>query len=166
MARFIVLEDADPDAVRNAIAELVGDGALIERSWQVPRIGTTVCVGRVANVDDAGRAVLAAVRGARLVISAEAARDVIDQLCDDLRRLGDLDHRVGPSPMPGLSLEQRALLAQLLAGATLGQAARTLHLSRRTADRRLAAARTALGARSTAEALRIVAELGLDPARR
>jgi DNA-binding CsgD family transcriptional regulator len=91
---------------------------------------------------------------------------VIDQLCDDLRRLGDLDHRVGPSPVPGLSLEQRALLAQLLAGATLGQAARTLHLSRRTADRRLAAARTALGARSTAEALRIVAELGLDPARR
>jgi DNA-binding CsgD family transcriptional regulator len=166
MARFIVLEDAAADAVREAIAESTADGALVERSWRVAHTGTTVCVGRVANVADAGHAVLAAVRGARLVISAEAPRDVIDQLCDDLRRLGDLDHRVGPSPTPGLSAEQRALLAHLLAGATLGQAARTLHLSRRTADRRLAAARAALGARTTAEALRIVAELGLDPARR
>jgi DNA-binding CsgD family transcriptional regulator len=165
MPRFIVLEDADAGAAQAAIAELAGDGALIERSWRVPRGRTTVCVGRIANVDDAGRAVLAAVRGARLVISADAPRDVIDQLCDDLRRLGDLDHRVGQSPAPVLSVEQRALLAQLLAGATLGQAARTLHLSRRTADRRLAAARAALGARTTAEALRVVAELGLGPTR-
>jgi DNA-binding NarL/FixJ family response regulator len=64
-----------------------------------------------------------------------------------------------------LSAEQRALLGQLLGGATLGQAARALHLSRRTADRRLAAARAALEARTTAEALRRAAELGVDPAR-
>jgi DNA-binding CsgD family transcriptional regulator len=165
MARFIVLEDASAELVREAIAESAGDGAVVEHSWRVARTGTTVCVGRVANVDDAGRAVLAAVRGARLVISADAPRQVMDQLCDDLRRLGDLDHRVGPSARPVLSVEERALLAQLLAGATLGQAARTLHLSRRTADRRLAAARTALGARTTAEALRLAAELGVQPAR-
>jgi DNA-binding CsgD family transcriptional regulator len=166
MARFIVLEDADAETVRRAIADWTVDGAVVEPGWRVLRTGTTVCVGRVANVDDAGLAVLAAVRGARLVISVDAPRAVIDQLCDDLRRLGDVDHRVGPALAPVLSAEQRALLAHLLAGATLGQAARTLHLSRRTADRRLAAARTALGARTTAEALRVVAESGLEPADR
>lgn len=165
MARFIVLEDASAEGVREAVAELAGDGAVVERSWRVLRTGTTVCVDRVANIDDAGRAVLAAVRGARLVISAHAPREVIDQLCDDLRRLGDVDHRIGPSRRPVVSTVERALLAQLLTGATLGQAARTLHLSRRTADRRLAAARTALGARTTAEALRLAAELGVQPAR-
>jgi DNA-binding CsgD family transcriptional regulator len=123
-----------------------------------------VCVDRIETVEDAGRAVLAAVRGARVVVDAAAPRDVIDQLCDDLRRLGELDHRIGPAPDPALSAQERALLAQLLAGATLGQAARALHLSRRTADRRLASARAALGARTTAEALRAAAELGVEPA--
>lgn len=166
MARHIVLEDASAEDVREAVAELTGDGAMVEHSWRVPRTGTAVCVEKVANMDDAGQAVLAAVRGARLVISVDAQRQVIDQLCDDLRRLGDVDHRVGPSRGPVLSSEERALLAQLLAGSTLGQAARTLLLSRRTADRRLAAARTALGARTTAQALRAAAELGVEPALR
>jgi DNA-binding NarL/FixJ family response regulator len=163
-ARFIVLENATVEAVREAIDDLSGDGAVVQYNWRARPTGTTVFADRVANVDDAGRAVLAAVRGARLVISADAPRQVIDQLCDDLRRLGEVDHRIEPSRRPVLSLEERALFAQLLAGATLGQAARTLHLSRRTADRRLAAARTALGARTTAEALRIAADLGLEPA--
>jgi hypothetical protein len=44
-------------------------------------------------------------------------------------------------------------LAQLTEGRSLAQAARLLHLSQRTAERRLAAARKALGARTTAEAL-------------
>jgi len=146
------------------VAELAADGTEVVHGWRTPRDRVVVCVDRVATVQDAGAAVLAAVRGARLVLDAVAPREVIDQLCDDLRRLGTLDHRIGPPSRPVLSAEERALLAQLLAGATLGQAARTLHLSRRTADRRLASARSTLGARSTAEALLLASELGVQPA--
>ena len=120
----------------------------------------------VADRQDAVDAVLAAVRGADLVITATAKRDVIDQLCDDLRRLGTVEHRVEPraeSPAPALSPDERALLSALLGGASLGEAAAALHLSRRTADRRLAAARRALGASSTAEALVLATQAGLRP---
>jgi DNA-binding CsgD family transcriptional regulator len=168
MAQFIVLEGAGGAAVDAAAAELAADGRAVVRGWVAPGPGRTVCVGRVSDVRDASAAVLAAVRGARLVADADAPREVIDQLCDDLRRIGDVDHRIGrsavPAPGAALSGEQRALLAHLLAGATLGDAARSLHISRRTADRRLAAARAALAARSTAEALRRAAELGVEPA--
>lgn len=165
MPQFIVLEQADAAAVDAALAELTADGAEVVRGWRPPRDGVVVCVGRVETVQDAGAAVLAAVRSARLVLDAIAPREVIDQLCDDLRRLGTLDHRIGPSSRPVLSAEERALLAQLLTGATLGQAARALHLSRRTADRRLASARMTLGAGSTAEVLLLAAELGVQPAK-
>jgi DNA-binding CsgD family transcriptional regulator len=164
MSRYVVLEEASAAAVQSAAAELAADGAEIVRGWRVPRSARVVCVGRVETIEAAGQAVLAAVRGARLVIDAAAPRDVIDQLCDDLRRIGELDHRIGSARRPALSGQERALLAHLLAGATLGQAARALHLSRRTADRRLASARAALGARTTAEALLVAAELGVEPA--
>ncbi|HKC27720.1 MAG TPA: helix-turn-helix domain-containing protein, partial [Jatrophihabitans sp.] len=62
--------------------------------------------------------------------------------------------------------EHCALLARLLAGDTLGEAARALHISRRTADRRLAAARRALGVDSTPAALRLAAQLGIAHPRR
>lgn len=49
--------------------------------------------------------------------------------------------------------DQRRLLALLGRGFTVREAARRLHLSRRTADRRLADARAALGAATNAEAV-------------
>jgi len=52
-----------------------------------------------------------------------------------------------------LTPEGLRLLGLLVEGFSLGEAAGSLHLSRRTADRRLAAARRALGAATTAEAL-------------
>jgi DNA-binding NarL/FixJ family response regulator len=52
-----------------------------------------------------------------------------------------------------LTGEERRLLELLAAGQALGEAAEALHLSRRTADRRMAAARGKLGVRSTAEAV-------------
>jgi DNA-binding CsgD family transcriptional regulator len=110
--------------------------------------------------------VLAAVSGAGLVVDAVAPRDVIDRLCDDLRRIGAVDHRIGASDHPALGAQERALLAELLAGASLGEAARRLHMSRRTADRRLAAARSALGCATTAAALRAASRLGVRPAAR
>jgi len=164
VTRFVVLEDADPDDLRDAIAELSADGAAVVHGWRPDR-QPAVCVGPVADEGQAAQAVLAAVTGARLVVEARAPREVIDRLCDDLGRIGGLDHRVGGG-RPALTAEERALLAELLAGAALGEAARALHLSRRTADRRLAAARAALGAATTAEALRAAAEVGIRPARR
>lgn len=145
MARFVVLEGP-----ARADAERIAAGGQI-----VP----------VAGKQDAVRAVLTAVQsGTDLVIDASASRNVIDRLCDDLRRLGTVEHRVEPLPAgPALSPDERALLAALLGGASLGGAASALHLSRRTADRRLAAARRALGARSTAEALVLAAQAGIKP---
>ncbi len=49
--------------------------------------------------------------------------------------------------------ESRAVLELLAAGLTLGDAATRLHLSRRTADRRLAQARQVLGVATTAQAV-------------
>jgi DNA-binding NarL/FixJ family response regulator len=115
---------------------------------------------------DAAAAVLAALNGAQLIVEAHASRDVIDRLCDDLRRMGTLEHRVGPATvLPRLSGEQLQLLRCLLAGSSLGQAAAELHISRRTADRRIADIRQLLGASSTSAALVRAVQLGLSAAR-
>lgn len=56
--------------------------------------------------------------------------------------------------------EARALISRLAAGATLGQAAKAVHMSRRTADRRLAQARRALGVERTVVAIAWAHRLG------
>lgn len=166
MSRFVVLEEHSPAAVAEVADELAGDGARIVQGWRKPIPGVQlVCVGSVAAATDAAAAVMCAMGGARLVIAASADRDVIDSLCDDLRHLGELDHRIGRSGQLALPDEHRQLLALLLGGATLGQAAQALHISRRTADRRLAAARELLGAQSTSEAVAAASRLGIRPAR-
>lgn len=164
MTRFVVFEQATPEAVRTAVTALAADRAEVVSGWHPTAGRPTVCVGTVASAADAADAVLAAVGGARLVISADAPREVVDRMCDDLRRLGALDHRPGPAEPSELTEEEAALLALLLGGATLGEAARHLHLSRRTADRRLASARAAFGARGTAEALSRAMQHGIRPA--
>lgn len=162
MSRYIVLEQSTVDDVTAAATELAANGWPIVDGLRPPAGGRAVCVGRIGDGSDAARAVLAAVAGARLVLEASAPREVIDELCDDLRRLGEVDHRlVGSGATPLVTPDERALLELLLGGATIGEAARRLHISRRTADRRLAAARRALAAPTTAEALRAAARLGL-----
>jgi DNA-binding CsgD family transcriptional regulator len=56
--------------------------------------------------------------------------------------------------------DARALIGRIALGDTLGQAARALHLSRRTADRRLAEARRALGVDRTVVAIASAHRLG------
>ena len=64
-----------------------------------------------------------------------------------------------------LTSEERRLLELLARGEALGEAAETLHLSRRTADRRLAAARGKLAVHTTAEAVLVARSLaGEEPA--
>jgi DNA-binding NarL/FixJ family response regulator len=140
-----------------------GDDLLVAVVRSLPAAAADRPVLRVVDEAGASSALLSALDGARLLVHATAERAVVDRLCDDLRRLARVDlvdtsSRVpgprpsagGPPPLPESGAE---LLAALAEGRTLGQAAVALGLSRRTADRRLAATRDALGARSTAEAV-------------
>lgn len=153
-APAIVIEGAAAGAaVERVCAELAARGVQISADWRAAAPGV-VCTGAVGDDRAAEQAVLAALAGAQVVVAATAGRDVIDRMCDDLRRLGPLDHRIDDhGAQPALAAEERALLDRLLAGDSLGEAAAALHLSRRTADRRLASARRALGVTTTAELL-------------
>jgi DNA-binding CsgD family transcriptional regulator len=159
-AEAVVIEGtAANTAVERLCADLAARGLRISSDWRAAAPGL-VCTGVVDDDRSAEQAVLAALAGAQLVVAATGSREVIDRLCDDLRRLGPLDHRINSSGgEPALSAEERALLDRLLAGDSLGQAAAAVHMSRRTADRRLASARTALGVTTTAELLAAAARL-------
>jgi DNA-binding NarL/FixJ family response regulator len=120
-----------------------------------------VCAGVVDGPDAAARALLAAISGAGLILETTADRATVDRLVDDLRRLGPVDHRVGePAAGPNLDPEARAILGLLAEGHSLGEAANLLGLARRTADRRLAAARATFGVERTTEAIAQARRLG------
>ena len=158
MLPYIVIEDSS-EAFEEAVEELRGADWRIASGWNPPRgARKMVCVGRVESAEDAAAALLAVVSGAGVVIEARAEREIIDRLCDDLRRFGRIDHRTA-SRRGRLRLDpdEVALLRLLLDGRTLGDAAAELGLSRRTADRRLSAARRRLGVATTAEALMLAA---------
>ena len=152
MKPLVVVEGSD-GAYADALAEARAAGWTLVSGWKTRR-ADAVCTDVVADADDAAAALLAAVGGAGLVVDARASREIVDRLCDDLRRLGRLDHCVGDAARrPRLTREEQALVTLLLDGATLGEAAGRLELARRTADRRLASVRAKLGVETTAEAL-------------
>lgn len=155
MRRIVVCEGRPEDADELG-EELRAEGWTIRDGWDVSVRAANervACLGDVTSAEDAGRAVLAAVRGATVIVRACGPREVIDHLCDDLRRLGPLEHLTEPRPRHLLDAQQRKLLAHLASGLSLGEAAKRLQIARRTADRRLAAAREALGVTTTAEAI-------------
>jgi DNA-binding NarL/FixJ family response regulator len=124
-----------------------------------PALARAVLVGEVVTARDAVSALLAALDGFGLLIRA-APEDaaILDRLVDDLRRLGPVEHVAEPGSDaeargPILHPEGRAILGLLAEGHSLGEAAHLLGLSRRTADRRLADARSALGVTRTTEAI-------------
>ncbi len=99
-----------------------------------------------------------AASGMRVVIVAEGSGPVLELLVGELRRVGRVTiHRPGepmtfvPDGPPSLPADSRELLTVLADGVSLGEAARQLHMSRRTADRRLADARRALNVSTTAQ---------------
>jgi DNA-binding NarL/FixJ family response regulator len=151
-APLVVVEGVDA-AYEGARAELESEGWRIAFGWGA-RGYRVVCCGPVATDEDAAAAVLAAVEGSGVLALARARRELIDRLLDDLRRLGAVEHRTADRAVgPPLDQTQRRLLELLAEGLPLGTAAQTLHISRRTADRRLAAIRAAYGVTTTAEAL-------------
>jgi DNA-binding CsgD family transcriptional regulator len=149
---------ATSDSLRLLLDDLRGRGHEVvdqplARALGRPPAARLVLVVHVAAVDDVAAAVQAALRGFSLVVVNRAPRDVADELYEDLRRFGRLEVRSLPPPTPGggLSADERELVELLASGVSLGEAASALHISRRTADRRLASARQALGATTTPE---------------
>ncbi|WP_026931633.1 hypothetical protein [Glycomyces tenuis] len=129
--------------------------ALLEPAWDLAE-RRLVAHGPVADEHTASQAVLAAARGAGVV--AVAGGRIALALAADLRRVGPLGLTPGKAePDDGLELdmEQRALLNRLAAGSTIAAAAEAEFVSLRTANRRIAAARSALGVKTTREAVMI-----------
>ena len=156
--RHIVATPADADTV---LRRLTRDGwtprngfALPEGTWDVTA-ARLVLHGRVHDSETLQLAVLAAARGAGIVAVSDTTTDVGRSLVDDLSRLGDVT-RGTDHAAPGtahLADEQRALLERLAAGDTIAAAAAAEFLSLRTANRRIAEARTLFGVRTTREAV-------------
>ena len=118
---------------------------------------SAVALHMVSDLDDARAAVLDAASGLTVVAHVpDASPTLVELLRLDLGRLGGvtvIDNADGPTSDVPLDPQIGALLELLSAGSSLGDAAKALHLSRRTADRRLAEARRLMGARSTAALL-------------
>ena len=148
------------------------DADLSRRGWQVldgfvldgldfdVHDARVVCAGPAATAEDRQAALIAAVRGAGLlVLLPEAPTDGDDEFVADLERLAvsagapGVDWRHEGATPRGLSEEMVALLRALADGATVAEAARRLHMSLRGAHRRLAAARAALGVSTTQQAV-------------
>lgn len=158
--RPLVVVEGSPAAFAAARRRLERAGHRVVEGWR--RSPGAICAGSVATDDDAAEAVLAALAGAGVLVRAAGERTLTDRLLDDLRRLGPVEHvTTEPESRSRLTREELLLLEQLAAGRSLGDAASALHVSRRTADRRLAAARAKLSAASTAEALVAARRLGL-----
>jgi DNA-binding CsgD family transcriptional regulator len=135
--------------------------ALPDEPWDVTP-ARVVLVGLVDDTASAADAVLAAARGAGVVATTEpGCPDVAAVLLADLERIGpvsrDADRPAKPpagdtDPLP-LTEEQRTLLDRLAAGDSIAAAADAEFLSLRTANRRIAQARAALGVRTTRQAV-------------
>jgi len=151
-------------AAEAATARLERDGwHLVDGFEARPALARVVLRGAVASPRDATAALLSALDGFGLFVRTSADDAIVDRLVDDLRRLGPVHHDTLSSAAPvdaPITAEGSAILAFLADGHTLGEAATRLGLSRRTADRRLAEARAALGVTRTTEAIAWAARKG------
>jgi hypothetical protein len=159
--RYLVRTPTDATAV---LRRLTRDGwhsrdgfALPDPTWDVAD-RRLVLFGRVPDLETAELAVLAAARGAGVVVIADPTTEPGRSLLADLTRIGPVSNGVDDDQAPGqddlsLTTEQRALLERLAAGETIASAATSEYLSLRTANRRIAQARSALGVRTTREAV-------------
>lgn len=153
-----------PPLILAANAVLAAEAAreLVASGWRLIHGTPPPSAGHVAVLIDAGAlpgaraAVLAAAHGAAVIAIVDHSAPAAARLHEDLRRIGPVEVRRRPAPGPALTDEQRRLLALVAGGATLAEAARSVHVSRRTAVRRLAGARRILGVATTAEAAALV----------
>lgn len=134
--RVAVLDDATPGDPRAAGA------------------GQQACRVRLLGAEDTATAVEQLLLGVWVVAHVDDPSTASD-LYDQGRRLGIAEwfDRVHRPVTEGLSEDQLRLLLQIRRGADIERAARVVHLSPRTAARRLNDARHVMRARSTAEAV-------------
>lgn len=133
-----------------------------------------LCAATIVTADDALRALVAAGRGAGLILAIDASLEAADVelFIRDLEKLGPVRREpAGPGGPPSsssgvtgrigsLTADQRQLLGALAGGASIPVAARELFISVRTAERRVGEARKVLGVRTTAEAVAMLAMAG------
>lgn len=161
MAPLMVLRDADE--VRASARRLregghrVQDGFALDDEPFALGGARLLCAGRVDDLAAAAAALVAAVRGAGLLVDLALEDEIAADFLEDLGRIGAVTFGVAPSEArdqaPALAGEARLLLELLADGATIPDAARQLYISVRTAERRVGDARKALGVRTTAEAI-------------
>lgn len=175
----IVVEDAA--TARRVRAQLDAQGLRVIDGFEVPGddFGLAerklACVGEAADEQSRRRVILAATRGAALVVTIRPGDRVPDAFLGDLERvaasrgLGGIDWRVSAPDGQSLTDEMALLLERLGSGETVAEAARALNLSLRGAHRRLASARAVLGVSSNraavAEATRRAGAAGVAPFR-
>jgi DNA-binding NarL/FixJ family response regulator len=142
---------------------------LVKRGWQVLRgfapddepwdlaPAKVVAVGAVTGQAEAEAALLCAVRGAGLVVTLDRGGSWAAGFLADLERLAPApaaEPAAAPDPAAVvLTAEQLDLLELLADGHSIAEAARLRYLSLRTANRRVAQARAALGVPTTREAV-------------
>jgi DNA-binding NarL/FixJ family response regulator len=153
---------SDDQTFETALEEISSLGWTLRRAWRLPEHdwsvadARVVCCGTVDTFDDVSAALLAAVRGAGIVARIDPDAEAAQRLLEELRSLGTVDERVRKhGDVSELSLEQIELCRLLGRGLSLADAAVQLHLSRRTAFRRLASVRDALNVETTREAVLI-----------
>lgn len=152
---LVVLPATGDEELSESAAALTAEGWRVVEGVANPPVDLepSVCRAVLRDAGDCGSAVLAAAWGHGVLLGIGALPEPLaDRLLDDLARIGPLDRRRAPA-RPALDGEGESLLRLLSEGHSLGDAARSLHLSRRTADRRLAEVRRALGAETTAAAI-------------
>jgi DNA-binding NarL/FixJ family response regulator len=125
------------------------------RPWDVSA-QRIACVGVVRDEPTSQAALTAAARGAALAVAITTEGAARHRLVEDLHKVSVPFAAAAPTDHAVASLEplQHALLAALADGATVTAAAGASHVSRRTANRALADARSRLGVDSTASAVR------------
>jgi DNA-binding NarL/FixJ family response regulator len=110
-------------------------------------------IAEIASAEQAAAALLLAVRGAGLLVFLNREAPWAGGFLADLERVGAPAPAMDGPPAIPLSQEQCELLDLLAAGASIASAASSRYISLRTANRRIAEARKALGAASTSEAV-------------
>ncbi|MGH3660312.1 MAG: LuxR family transcriptional regulator [Micromonosporaceae bacterium] len=159
--RYLVSNTTEATAVLRRLARAgwkTREGfAFADGAWDITDKRVAV-FGRVSDLDTAALAVLAAARGAGVVVIADPDTELGRSLLADLARIGPVGRHAdeasnGAEDDLPLNDEQRALLDRLAAGETIAAAAAAEFLSLRTANRRIAQARDELGVRTTREAV-------------
>jgi DNA-binding NarL/FixJ family response regulator len=154
----------DADALAQSVAghrrngdNIVGFDALPPEPWTLAGEGV-VATGSVVDADDVAWAVLAAVRGARVVVRLPDDLRLTADLVDGLQRVGEVT-MLGPrsdGPRPALDPLAVRVFDLLAQGHTIGDIARDVGYSRRTVERRMIEARRQLGVATNVEALLVL----------